>query len=54
MGMGMAYIHLGMYSKAAASLQEARNRQTGRNENLEPVLNWLKTKQGDMPGMAIH
>lgn len=55
MGMGMAYIHLGMFTKAEASLQEARGRRTAPSDDLDRLLNWLEQKQGTMPDMkAIH
>ena len=55
MGMGMAYIHLGMFTKAEASLKETKNRQSSPNENLDQVLNWLEHKQGMVPDIkAIY
>ena len=55
MGMGMAYLHLGMFSKAEAALKEAKSRQESPNENLDDVLGWLEKKQGmNAGGMNIH
>lgn len=49
-GLGIAYLHLGSYSRARAALQEALKRDPSKQADIQNVLDWIDVRSGaDVP-----
>ena len=44
-GMAIAYLHLGDYSLARASLQEARRIDPSKGEKIDEILGWIEQRE---------
>ncbi len=45
-GLGIAYLHLGSYSRARAALQEALKRDPSKQADIQNVLDWIDARSG--------
>lgn len=45
-GLGMAYLHLGSYSRARAAFQEALKRDPSKQADIQNVLDWIDARSG--------
>jgi tetratricopeptide (TPR) repeat protein len=52
-GLGMAYLHRGQYSLARAAFSETLRLKPARKKDIDPVLAWLDTRDGE-PATVTH